>query len=183
VNDAYNSILIDEEDYNTLRDSIDSFDRYDPMALAKKLEKHPVLEFRRLAAHLYKVQMPALTWLSFCWLGRVQKNARWETSIALSKEDKLFKDAIITAAASNSTEVVEDLLTYFVVIGNRECFAAMLYACFDLLRSDIIMDLSWQHGLNDFYMPYRIQQQRSMLDKVCALCLNHPNMLNSHEPR
>jgi len=151
VNDAYNSILIDEEDYNTLRDSIDSFDRYDPMALAKKLEKHPVLEFRRLAAHLYK------------------KNARWETSIGLSKEDKLFKDAIITAAVSNSTEVAEDLLTYFVVIGNRECFAAMLYACFDLLRSDIVMDLSWQHGLNDFYMPYRIQQQRSMLDKMATL--------------
>jgi clathrin heavy chain len=60
VNDAYNSILIDEEDYNTLRDSIDSFDRYDPMALAKKLEKHPVLEFRRLAAHLYKVRTLAL---------------------------------------------------------------------------------------------------------------------------
>jgi len=66
---------------------------YDPVALAKKLEKHPVLEFRRLAAHLYK------------------KNARWETSITLSKEDKLFQDAIITAAVSNSTEVVEDLLT------------------------------------------------------------------------
>jgi clathrin heavy chain len=42
----------------------------------------------------------------------------------------------------------------------------MLYACFDLLRSDIVIDLSWQHSLNDFYMPYRIQQQRSMLDKV-----------------
>lgn len=57
VNDAFNSILIDEEDYNTLRDSIDSFDRYDPISLAKKLEKHPVLEFRRLAAHLYKVSV------------------------------------------------------------------------------------------------------------------------------
>lgn len=60
VNDAFNSILIDEEDYNTLRDSIDSFDRYDPISLAKKLEKHPVLEFRRLAAHLYKVSIKAI---------------------------------------------------------------------------------------------------------------------------
>lgn len=97
----------------------------------------------------------------------LQKNSRWETSISLSKEDKLFRDAIVTAAASNSIDVAEDLLTYFVVIGNRECFAAMLYTCFDLLRSDVVMDLSWQHGLNDFYMPYRIQSQRSMLDKVC----------------
>jgi len=31
------------------------------------------------------------------------------------------------------------------------------------------MDLSWQHGLNDFYMLYRIQQQRSMLDKMATL--------------
>jgi clathrin heavy chain len=46
VNNTHNSILIDEE-YNILRDSIDSFDRYDPMALAKKL-KHPILEFRRI---------------------------------------------------------------------------------------------------------------------------------------
>jgi len=66
VNDAYNSILIDEEDYNTLQDSIDSFDRYDPVALAKKLEKCPVLEFRRLAAHLYKVWTSAMVWVFVC---------------------------------------------------------------------------------------------------------------------
>lgn len=86
----------------------------------------------------------------------------------MSKEDKLFKDAIVTAAASNSIDVAEDLLTYFVIIGNRECFAATLYACFDLLRSDVVMDLSWQHGLNDFYMPYRIQNQRMLVDKVSS---------------
>lgn len=49
-------MLIDEEDYDTLRDSIDSFDRYDSIALAKRLEQHDLLEFRRLAAHLYKVR-------------------------------------------------------------------------------------------------------------------------------
>ncbi len=95
-----------------------------------------------------------------------QKNRRWDTSIVLSKQDKLFKDAITTAAASNSTEVAEDLLTYFVAIGNRECFAALLYVCFDLLRPDVVMDLSWQHGLNDFYMPYKIQSERSLTEKV-----------------
>jgi len=29
--------------------------------------------------------------------------------------------------------------------------------------------LSWQHGLNDFYMPYKIQVQRSTPDKIAAL--------------
>ncbi|KAK2465631.1 hypothetical protein APHAL10511_002175 [Amanita phalloides] len=151
VNNAYNDLLIEEEDYKTLRDSIDSFDNFDSISLAKRLEKHELLEFRRLAAHLYK------------------KNGRWDESIALSKQDKLYKDAMVTAAASNSTEVAEDLLSYFVDIGNKECYAALLYTCFDLLRSDFVEELSWLHGLNDFYMPYRIQVQRSLVEKLVQL--------------
>ncbi|KAI0044509.1 clathrin heavy chain 1 [Auriscalpium vulgare] len=151
VNDAYNDLLIEEEDYKTLRDSVDSFDNFDNIALARRLERHELLEFRRLAAHLYK------------------KNNRWEESIALSKEDKLYKDAMVTAATSNSTDVAEDLLSYFVDIGNKECFAALLYICFDLLRADVVEELSWQHGLNDFYMPYKIQNQRTLVEKLAAL--------------
>ncbi|ELU43586.1 clathrin heavy chain 1 [Rhizoctonia solani AG-1 IA] len=152
VNDAYNELLIDEEDYKTLRDSIDSFDNFNTMALARKLEQHELLEFRRLAAHLYK------------------KNKRWEESLSLSKQDKLYKDAIQTASVSGSTEVAEDLISYFVDIGNKECFAAMLYACFDLLRPDIVMELSWHNGLNDFYVPYQIQIQRQTLEKHLLDC-------------
>ncbi|KJA25685.1 hypothetical protein HYPSUDRAFT_37118 [Hypholoma sublateritium FD-334 SS-4] len=151
VNDAYNDLLIEEEDYKTLRDSIDSFDNFNNISLAKRLEKHELLEFRRLAAHLYK------------------KNGRWEESISLSKQDKLYKDAMVTASVSAATEVAEELLSYFVDIGNKECFAALLYICFDLLRSDVVEELSWQHGLNDFYMPYKIQVQRSLVEKLAQL--------------
>ena len=76
---------------------------------------------------------------------------------------------MITAATSATTEVSEDLLTYFVEIGHKECFAAMLYICFDLLREDVVEELSWQHGLNDFYMPYKIQKKRSLIDRVSSL--------------
>jgi len=31
------------------------------------------------------------------------------------------------------------------------------------------MELSWQHALNDFYMPYRIQAQRNLVDKLSSL--------------
>lgn len=79
----------------------------------------------------------------------------------MSKQNKLDKDAMITAAVSASTEVAEELLSYFVDIGNKECFAALLFICFDFLRSDVVEELSWQHGLNDFYMPFKIQVQRS----------------------
>lgn len=151
VNDAYNDLLIEEEDYSTLRDSIDSFDNFDTIALASRLEKHELLEFRRLAAHLYK------------------KNERWQDSIALSKTDKLFKDAIETAASSGASEVAEDLLGYFVDIGNKECFAATLYACYDLVRADVVMELSWRHGLNDFAMPYQLQNMRDTQNKLRQL--------------
>jgi clathrin heavy chain len=100
-----------------------------------------------------------------------QKNGRWEESISLSKQDKLYKDAMITAATSNTIEVAEELLSYFVDIGNKECFAALLFICFDLLRSDVVEELSWQHGLNDFYMPYKIQVQRSLVEKVSQLAV------------
>ena len=100
-----------------------------------------------------------------------QKNSRWEESISLSKQDKLYKDAMVTAAVSASTEVAEELLSYFVDIGNKECFAAS-FICFDLLRSGVVEELSWQHGLHDFYMPYKIQVQRSLVEKVNPLLLN-----------
>jgi clathrin heavy chain len=32
----------------------------------------------------------------------------------------------------------------------------MLYACYDLIRPDVILEISWRHGLNDFTMPYMI---------------------------
>ena len=48
--------MIEEEDYKTLRDSIDSFDNFNNIKLAQRLEQQELLEFRRLAAHLYKVR-------------------------------------------------------------------------------------------------------------------------------
>ncbi|TPX20998.1 hypothetical protein DIZ76_016895 [Coccidioides immitis] len=138
VNNAINDLLIEEEDYKTLRDSVENHDNYDPVELAQRLEKHDLVFFRQIAASIYR------------------KNKRWEKSISLSKQDKLFKDAIETAAISGKTEVVEDLLRYFVDIGSRECYVGMLYACYDLIRPDVVLEMSWRHGLNDFTMPYMI---------------------------
>ena len=94
VNNAINDLLIEEEDYKTLRDSVENYDNYDPVELAQRLEKHDLVFFRQIAANIYR------------------KNKRWEKSIALSKQDKLFKDAIETAAISAKSDVVEELLRY-----------------------------------------------------------------------
>ena len=40
VNNAINDLLIEEEDYKTLRDSVENYDNYDPLELAQRLEKH-----------------------------------------------------------------------------------------------------------------------------------------------
>lgn len=73
INEALNDLLIEEEDYNGLRASIDAFDNFDNIALAQRLEKHELIEFRRIAAYLYK------------------GNNRWQQSVELCKRDKLYK--------------------------------------------------------------------------------------------
>lgn len=148
INEAYHDLLVEEEDYATLRDSLSNHDSFDQVSLARRLRDHELLEFRRLASLLYA------------------KNGKFEESIGLSKDDKLFKDAMITAASSGSKETVEDLLEYFVKIGNKECFTACLYICYDLIRPDVVEDLQWRHALNDYTMPYRLQQSREFSNRI-----------------
>lgn len=52
VNEAINELAIAEEDYEGLRQSIDDHDNFDQIYLAQKVEKHELLEFRRIAAYL-----------------------------------------------------------------------------------------------------------------------------------
>ena len=102
VNNAINDLLIEEEDYKTLKDSVENYDNYDAVELAQRLEKHDLVFFRQIAAQIYR------------------KNKRWDKSIALSKQDKLFKDAIETSAMSGKRDIVEDLLRY-VSAPNTSC--------------------------------------------------------------
>jgi len=53
VNNALNELYMEEEDYKSLKDSTTTYSNFDAMALAKRLEKHELLEFRRIAAQLY----------------------------------------------------------------------------------------------------------------------------------
>jgi clathrin heavy chain len=48
---------------------------------------------------------------------------------------------MVTAAVSGDTSVAEELMSYFVDIGNKDCFAATLYVCFDLLRPDVVAEM------------------------------------------
>jgi len=151
INEALNSLLIEEEDYQGLRTSIDAFDNFDNIALAQKLEKHELIEFRRIAAYLYK------------------GNNRWKQSVELCKKDRLYKDAMEYAAESKNAEIAEELLTWFLEQGNNDCFSACLFHCYDLLHPDVILELSWRNGIVDFAMPYLIQVLREYRTKIDKL--------------
>lgn len=77
------------------------------------------------------------------------------------------------AAESQDGGLAQDLLRWFVVEGKRECFAACLFTCYDLLAPDVVLELAWRHGLIDFTMPYFIQVMREYLRKVCMTNIPH----------
>eukprot|EP00049_Salpingoeca_infusionum_P005686 m.95267 g.95267 ORF g.95267 m.95267 type:complete len:1670 (+) comp13054_c0_seq1:74-5083(+) len=155
VNECLNQVYIDEGDFESLRASIERFKNFDTIALAQALEKHSLLEFRRIAAFLYK------------------SNNRWQQSIDICKSDKLFQDAMEYAADSGNVDNVRSLLEYFVEIKSSECFAACLFTCYDLVKPDVVMELAWRNGMMDFAMPYLIQVTKEYVDKVDMLSTHH----------
>merc|ERR1712129_290724 len=158
VNEAVNELLIQEENFNQLRESIADYDAFDQIALAQQLQKHEPLEFRRIAAHLY----------------RSAANKRYTTSITLSKQDGLWQDAMETAALSCDNALAEELLRFFVENIKKEscpksCFAACLFTCFELIRPDVVLELSWRYGLIEYCMPFMVQTFRTFNDKLDTL--------------
>lgn len=159
-----------------LRTSIDAYDNFDNISLAQSLEKHELIEFRRIAAYLFK------------------GNNRWKQSVELCKKDKLYKvgahedaqsgcpvrlagslshfcvlrrqDAMQYASESKDIELAEELLAWFLNEDKKECFAACLFTCYDLLRPDVVLETAWRHNIMDFSMPYFIQVMREYLSKV-----------------
>lgn len=84
------------------------------------------------------------------------------TGIALST----LQDAMQYASESKDIELAEELLAWFLKEDKKECFAACLFTCYDLLRPDVVLETAWRHNIMDFSMPYFIQVMREYLSKV-----------------
>jgi len=151
VNEALNALYIEEEDYTKLNTSVSSYTNFDQLELATTLQKHELLEMRRVAGTLYN------------------KNKRYAQALELAKTDKLYKDAMATAATSQDPELVEQLLRFFVEQEAKECFAACLFTCFELVRPDVVLELAWRHNILDYAMPYLIQVSKNYVAKVDKL--------------
>ena len=149
VNEGLNRLFIEEEDFAALRASIADYDNFDQIGLAMKLEKHDLVEFRRIAAELYR------------------RNKRFDQAINIAKGDRLYKDAIDTAAYAENSDLAEALLKYFVEeVKSKECFAACLFTCYGLIRPDVALELAWKNQIIDFVMPFMIQVVREYISKV-----------------
>ena len=142
---------MDDEDYESLRKSIDSFKNFNMIALASKLASHELLEFRRISAYVYRC------------------NKKWSQSIELSKNDRMWKDCIDTANESTDSDIIEGLLRFFCETSEKECFCAALYTCFTHISPDIVMELSWLNGYHNFVMPFFIQTLRANHTRLKAL--------------
>merc|ERR1719456_243107 len=151
VNEAVNEIYVDAEQYDELRTSIEDFDNFDQIALAQRLEKHELVEMRRIATLVYT------------------KNKRYKQSMELSKQDKMYKDAMETARDSGNSDLVEQLLRFFVEENMQECFCACLYTCYDYVRPDVALELAWRKNSLDFAMPYLIQVLREYTSRIDGL--------------
>jgi clathrin heavy chain len=151
VNEAVNELLLELEDFETLRQSVTDFENFDQIALAQKIERHSLMEMRRIAAFLYR------------------RNQRYAQSLALSKQDEIYKDAMETARDSQTPELAEELLTFFVTIRDKEAFCACSFVCYELLKPDVVMEAAWRAGYFDFAMPFFIQNMRDMTLRLNAL--------------
>merc|ERR1719343_388555 len=151
INEALNELYTEEEDYESLRQSIDDFQNFNMIALATKLATHELLEFRRISAYVYRC------------------NKKWSQSIELSKNDRMFKDCIDTANESADEEIIENLLRYFCETSEKECFCAALYTCFAHVRPDVALELGWLNGYHHFVMPFLVQNMRQTYEHLKVL--------------
>jgi len=151
INEALNELYIEDEDYESLRQSIDDFDNFNMIGLATKLSTHELLEFRRIAAYVYRC------------------NKKWVKSIELSKNDRMYKDAIDTANESADEEIIEKLLRFFCEKGEKECFGATLYTCYTHVSPDVALELGWLNGYQNFILPFFIQNLRQTHLRIAEL--------------
>ena len=135
-------LYVEDEDYESLRKSIDGYNNFNMIALASKLATHELLEFRRISAYVYRC------------------NKKWSQSIELSKNDRMWKDCIDTANESDDAEIIEKLLRFFCETSEKECFSAALYTCFSHISPDVALELGWVNGYHNFIMPFFIQTFR-----------------------
>lgn len=139
VNTALNEVLLAEEDLEALKTSLAISDKYEVAPLASKLSQHPRIEFRRLAAQLYR------------------HHKMWREAVGLFLSEGLYRDALSLAAESKDRAVVEDLIRELANQGKVHLFLGACYAGIDSVPVDVMVELAWRRGWMDLIVPFQCQ--------------------------
>ncbi|OLY81644.1 Clathrin heavy chain 1 [Smittium mucronatum] len=159
VIEALHELYLECYDYNSLKASIIAYSSFDSKKLASKLSTHNLLEFRRIAVFLYN------------------KMGMFNESLALSKKDRLYSDAIATANLSKDQTFVHDLLKYFVTLDSIEssnneddvgdcCFIACITVNNSIINPSYVMELAYKHGKSNIVMPYFINYTNNLHNQM-----------------
>ena len=116
LNNCINGMLVEEEDYEALRKSLELYRNFDRVGLCSTLVTHSLMELRRVASWIHA------------------ESGRHQDAVDIALKDKLYVDATHFAAASGDADVVHKLLDYFISNSLNECFAAALYTCYEHIQ-------------------------------------------------
>lgn len=148
VRNAYYDLLIQGEDYKALRISVDTYTSVDGLALARQLASHALLEFRCIAAHLFK------------------RHQKWRESVTLSTQDRL-DDAMDTVAESGDKQLAEGLFLLLTESEKQEefCDVPVRLPRFDPAGFGNGAGVP-RHEMHDVAMPYMVQVTRQSVATI-----------------
>lgn len=72
-----------------------------------------------------------------------RKNKKFDKALDICKLNKLWVEAIETVRDSNNSELICELLQFFLSEGQYEYYCAGLYGCYDAVTPDLIMEWNW----------------------------------------
>lgn len=151
VNNALIELLIEEENCEDLHSFLERTESFDQLGLAAKLEKHSLMEMRKIAVLLWK------------------RNKRYKQALVLSKRDKNYIECIEICAESKDQESCEELLEMFCSLSLPSFFALCLLVCYDWIRCDVVLEMGWSKGWTSLIMPFMCQSIRDLNTRVQSL--------------
>ena len=79
-----------------------------------------------------------------------------------------------TAAQSGDVEIASELLHFFVDNKEKECFAATLYTCYDLIKPDVALEVGQCNGqsvaCSSICSCLRVDQDLGCLEEAARSC-------------
>lgn len=160
VNEIYNEILLEEEEYNLLKDSIKKFTNFNLSELALKLENHDIKKFRILSTEIYF------------------KTGNFNKVLEICETNKQYNQIIFYLKQSQDKDLIAEYLLKFSTIKdktpaeqerNKRYFVILINLCYEYIDSYRVLEISWKNSWFDVSMPFVIQSMKQSSEKIRSL--------------